>query len=167
MEKFKPRMYCKSIFNINYNSLFKKNIRVLIFDLDNTIIRADSSLPNDDVVELFQRLSKNFKVFIASNNTKIRVKRIGKYLGVHAFYSVFKPTKRIKKLLLNYNDVKMSEIAIIGDQLITDIFMGNRLNMYTILVDPISEDLAVTYFNRLLEKGVMKRIKLTRGEYYE
>ena len=168
MEKFRPRMYCKSIFSINYELLLKQNIKVLIFDLDNTIIKADSDLPNSDVSELFKKLSVNFKIFIASNNTKERVRRIGKYLGVHAFYSVIKPTKKIKKLLLNQYRVDMNEVAIIGDQIVTDIFMGNRLNMYTILVDPMGEkDLKVTYFNRWLEKKIMRKMKLTRGEYYE
>ena len=168
MSKFKPKMYYKSIFDINYDLLKKKNIKVLIFDLDNTIITVDEEVPNDKVVDLFKRLNSDFKIFIASNNKKERVRRIGKYMGVHAFYSVVKPTKKIRKLLLNKYDVKMNEVAIIGDQVVTDIFMGNRLKMYTILVDPLGEkDLKVTYFNRWLEKRIIKIIKLKRGEYYE
>ena len=168
MEKFRPKMYYKSIFDINYQLLKEKNIKVLIFDLDNTIVEADSNLPNDDVVELFKKLNNDFKVFIASNNIKERVRRIGKYLNVHAFYSVFKPTKKIKKLLLQKYNVEMKEAVMIGDQIITDIFMGNRLNMHTILVDSMGEkDLKITYFNRFLEKRIMNKIKLKRGEYYE
>lgn len=168
MGKFEPKMYYKSIFNINYKLLLEKNIRVLIFDLDNTIIDADKSVPSNEVVELFQKLKNNFEVFIASNNKKPRVRSIGKSLGVHAFYSVIKPTKKIKKLLLHKYEVKMEEVAIIGDQIVTDILMGNRLNMLTILVDPMSEkDLKVTYFNRFLEKKIMKKIKFKRGNYYE
>ena len=168
MSKFKPRSYYKSIFDVNYNLLKKHNIKVIIFDLDNTIITIDEDYPSDKVKELFKKISKDFKVFIASNNKKERVGRIGKYMDVHAFYSVVKPTKKIKKLLLKKYDVKMNEIAIIGDQVITDIFMGNRLHMYTILVDPLGEkDLKITYFNRWLEGKIIKRIKLKRGEYYE
>lgn len=168
MSKFRPKVYYKSIFDINYELLKKKNIKVLIFDLDNTIITVDEEVPNEKVVSLFKKLNKDFKIFIASNNKKERVRRIGKYMGVHAFYSVVKPTKKIRKLLLKKYDVKMDEVAIIGDQVVTDIFMGNRLHMHTILVDPLGEkDLKVTYFNRWLEKKIIKRIKLKRGEYYE
>jgi HAD superfamily phosphatase (TIGR01668 family) len=125
-------------------------------------------VPSEKVVELFQELSNDFKLFIASNNKKERVRRICKYMNVHAFYSVVKPTKKIKKLLLKKYDVQMNEVAMVGDQLVTDIFMGNRLKMYTVLVDPMTDkDLKVTYFNRWLEKMIMKRIKLKRGEYYE
>lgn len=168
MGKFKPNLYYKSIFDINYDKLKDKNIKVLIFDLDNTIITYDEEVPSDKVVELFKKLNSKFKVFIASNNLKERVRKIGKYLDVHAFYSVVKPTTKLKKLLLNKYDVKMDEVAIIGDQIVTDIFMGNRLKMLTILVDPLGErDLKITYFNRFIEGIIMKRIKLTRGEYYE
>ena len=167
---FRPKMYYKSIYDINYDILKKKNIKVIIFDLDNTIMKVDENeiVPSEKVVELFQELSNDFKLFIASNNKKERVRRIGKYMNVHAFYSVVKPTKKIRKLLLKKYDVKMNEVAMIGDQLLTDIFTGNRLNMYTILVDPLGEkDMKITYFNRWLEKRIIKRIKFKRGEYYE
>ncbi len=168
MGKFKPKMYYKSIFDINYSILKKYDIKVIIFDLDNTIMTYDEEVPDDKVVKLFKKISQDFKIFIASNNMKEKVRKVGNYLNVHAFYSVVKPTKKIKKLLLKKYDVKMNDVAIIGDQIVTDIFMGNRLNMYTILVDPLGKkDLKVTYFNRWLEKIIMKRIKLKRGEYYE
>ena len=168
MSKFKPCMYCKSIFDINYELLRNKGIKVLIFDLDNTIMMVDEEVPSPKVVKLFEKLNSDFKIFIASNNVKERVRRIGKYMNVHAFYSVVKPTKKIKKLLLHKYDVSMDKVAIIGDQIVTDIFMGNRLSMHTVLVDPLGEkDLKVTYFNRWLERRIMKVINFTRGEYYE
>ena len=165
---FKPNMYYKSIFDVDYQKLKNKNIKVLIFDSDNTIITYDEDLPSDKVKELIMKLSKDFKIFIASNNKKERVRKIGKHMNVHAFYSVVKPTKKLRKLLLKKFDVLMDEVAIIGDQIVTDIFMGNRLHMWTILVDPLGEkDLKITYFNRFLEGIIMKRIKIKRGEYYE
>jgi predicted HAD superfamily phosphohydrolase YqeG len=66
----------------------------------------------------------------------------------------------------------MNEVAIIGDQIVTDVFMGNRLHMYTVLVDPLGEkDLKVTFFNRLLENRIISHLSkkgiLERGKYYE
>ena len=168
MGKFRPKVYYKSIFDVNYTKLKDNNIKVIIFDLDNTIIKVNEEVPSDKVVDLFTKLSKDFVLFIASNNKKERVRRIGKYMKVHAFYSVVKPTKKIRKLLLNKYAVNMNEVAIIGDQMVTDIFMGNRLHMYTVLVDPLGEkDLKVTFFNRWLERRIMKLIKFKRGNYYE
>ena len=168
MGKFKPNMYYKSIFDINYDLIKEKEIKVLIFDLDNTIMTYEEEVPRYEVVKLFKKLNNDFKVFIASNNLKERVRRIGNYLNVHSFYSVLKPTKKLRKLLLHKYDVEMNSVAIIGDQVVTDIFMGNRLHMHTILVDPLgNKDLKVTYFNRWLENKIMKRIKVKRGDYYE
>ena len=168
MSKFKPNMYYKNIFDINYDLLKKKDIKVLIFDLDNTILLVDEKEPNDKVIELITKLSKDFKIFIASNNYKDRVRRVGDKLGVHAFYLIRKPSKKIKKLLLKKCTAEMNEVAIIGDQIMTDIYMGNRLGMHTILVDPMGEkDLKITFFNRVMEKIVLKRIKVKRGNYYE
>lgn len=168
MSKFKPLMYYKSIFDINYDLLKKNNIKVLIFDLDNTIVLVDEKEPNDKVIDLLNKLKNDFKIFIASNNYKDRVRNIGDKLGVHAFYLIRKPSKKLKKLLLKKCTVEMSEVVIIGDQIMTDIYMGNRLGMRTILVDPMGEkDLKITFFNRLMEKIVLKRINVKRGNYYE
>ena len=168
MSKFKPNMYYKSIFDIKYNILKDRGIKVLIFDLDNTVVLVDEKEPNDKVKELISKLSKDFKIFIASNNYKDRVRRVGDSLNVHAFYLIRKPSKKIKKLLLKKCTVEMNEVAVIGDQVMTDIFMGNRLGMHTILVDPMGEkDLKITFFNRVMEKIVLKRIKVKRGNYYE
>ena len=37
VEKFMPDIYQKSIYYINYDKLYKKGVRCLLFDLDNTI----------------------------------------------------------------------------------------------------------------------------------
>ena len=58
-------------------------------------------------------------------------------------------------------------MAMIGDQVITDILGANCLHIYTILVDPIDKDLKVTSLNRKLEEIINKKNKLIRGNYYE
>ena len=66
----------------------------------------------------------------------------------------------------------LSEVAIIGDQLLTDIYGGNRVGIKTILVNPVSkEDIVPTMFSRLIEKRLMKKMHkrgiFTKGKYYE
>ena len=163
----RPKLYYKSVFEINYSLLKEKNIKVLIFDLDNTIVLTSEDEPSDKIKDLFSKLNNEFKVFIASNNHKERVRSIGKALGVHAFYLVKKPSKKIKKLLLQKCTVAMNEVVIIGDQVVTDIFMGNRLGAYTVLVDPMGKDLKRTFLNRTMERIILKIIRLKRGNYYE
>ena len=68
--------------------------------------------------------------------------------------------------------LKNSEIAMIGDQLVTDVLAGNRFGAYTIYVDPLGKkDLKITYFNRFIERRIInhyqRKGKFKRGEYYE
>ena len=63
-------------------------------------------------------------------------------------------------------------MVIIGDQIVTDIFAGNRFRIKTILVDPLGDkDLKITMLSRKLENYVInkysKRGYFERGKYYE
>ncbi len=165
---FKPMMYKKNIFDINYDLLKEKKIEILIFDLDNTILKVGDEIPSNETIELFKKLNKNFKIIIASNNIKKKVSKIAGYLDCDYLYSLMKPTKRIKKFLDKKYHLKNDKVAIIGDQLVTDIFVGNRLKFFTILVDKLGDkDFKVTFFNRWLEKKLMKKMNFKKGEYYE
>ena len=95
MSIFKPRMYKKDIFQIDYQKLKQQGIKLIIFDLDNTITMVDKELPNDDVKKLITKLKKDFKIVIASNNIKSRVRKVSQYLECDDLYSIGKPSKKI------------------------------------------------------------------------
>ncbi len=167
MKVFRPKEYYKSIFDVDYDKLKSSKIKMIIFDLDNTILEVDKDLPKKEVKDLIAKLKKDFIIVVASNNTKQRVGKVSKYLECDNLYSIGKPSKKIKKFIDQRYGINLINTCIIGDQIVTDIFMGNRLLMHTILVDPIgTKDLKVTYFNRFLEKIILKIIKLKRGDYY-
>ena len=53
---------------------------------------------------------------------------------------------------------KPEKIAVVGDQIFTDVIGGNRCNMFTILVDPITEkDYWYTAWKRPVENAIKKR----------
>ena len=67
---------------------------------------------------------------------------------------------------------KDTEVACIGDQLLTDIYGANRLGLTSILVNPISKkERFGTKINRFFEKRIRKILQkrglLERGKYYE
>ena len=80
--KYLPDIYKKNIFDINYNKLKKKDIKCLIFDLDNTLALIDSNRAEDNVKKLITDLKKSFIVVIVSNSPKRRVSSFGKALEV-------------------------------------------------------------------------------------
>ena len=70
------------------------------------------------------------------------------------------------KIKKKYN-INYKEMVIIGDQLLTDIFLGNRYKLLTILVDKKGEnDLNITKFNRALENRIKKKYNMKVGEYF-
>lgn len=166
-----PIMYKKNIFDINYDLLVKKGIKCILFDLDNTLVEAKSSEPKKEVIELIEKLSKKFKVIIVSNSPNTRLAKLQKHLKVDYYGFSCKPMKRNFKKVIKEHNFKNEEIVLIGDQFMTDILGGSRMNIKTILVDPLSDDLACTKFNRYLEEKVIKSLSkkdlFFKGKYYE
>lgn len=172
MYKCLPKMYKKNIFEIPYKKLKKKGIRCLIFDLDNTIALIDQEKVDDKTIDLIQKLKKDFTVVIISNNYKKRVSSYALLFDCDYVSFASKPLKKgFKKVRKKYN-LKKEEIAVIGDQLVTDILGGSRSKAFTILVDPLgTKDLKITSINRFIEKKILKKYQkkdlLTKGVYYE
>ena len=76
------------------------------------------------------------------------------------------------KKILNIYGVKPCEVAAVGDQLLTDILGANRMDITSILVNPIStSDFNITKGNRFIENKIIKHFTkngvFVRGKYYE
>lgn len=173
VEKFMPDVYQKSIYYINYDKLYKKGIRILLFDLDNTIVPSHSNKPTKRLKKLFDELKdKGFKVIIFSNATKHRIEPFKSFLNVDACAFSLKPKKDKYIKIMERFKCKHTEVAAIGDQLITDVYGANKLDITSILVNPLTEkDRTVTFFNRMLEKFIFnflsKKDVFVRGKYFE
>lgn len=170
--KYLPDIYKKNIFDINYNKLKKKDIKCLIFDLDNTLALIDSNRAEDNVKKLITDLKKSFIVVIVSNSPKRRVSSFGKALEVDYYPFALKPNIRtLKKIKSKYN-LESCDIAIIGDQFITDMGYGHKGKITKIFVDPLAiKDLKITNINRYLEEKIMAKYNknnlFKKGNYYE
>ena len=169
---FRPNIYKKNIFDIDYEYLKKQGIRCLIFDLDNTLgLISHKSCP-DEAKKLINKLKKDFLVIINSNNTKRRLKPYMDELGIDGVAWSMKPSiKGLISIKSRYH-LKKKEMCMIGDQIVTDILCGNRFRIMTILVDPLGEkDLKITGLNRKIEAKIVKRYEkrglFKRGQYYE
>ena len=160
MEIYLPDIYQKSIYTIDYSKLLKRGIKCLLYDLDNTIVSKSDNKPSEKAKELFISLKqKGFNVILFSNSPSIRLKTFKQAFGIEGVSSARKPlTKKLRKLLKDYG-YKEDEVAIIGDQLMTDVKVGNKVGITTILVNPLSDkDFLVTKFNRFMEKRKMKEL---------
>ena len=165
-------MYQKRIQDINYKKLKKLGIKCLAFDLDNTIALIDQHIITDEVKKLLLSLKKDFQIVIISNNVTSRVKTYAEYLECDFVANALKPLSRGYRKIRKKYGFQKQEMCMIGDQLVTDIYGGNRYGMFTILVDPLgNKDLKITSLNRLIEGKILKKYAknsiMKKGEYYE
>lgn len=169
----KADMYQKDIFSINYNKLKEMGIKVLVFDLDNTIIEKKKNVVDDKVKELFKRLKKDFKVIIISNTwNRKKIEYVSKELDIEYIMNARKPFKYGYNKAKGLSNTSVRNICMIGDQLLTDILGAKKMGYYCCLVDPIHQsELILTKFNRLIEYFIFKRLNkkydIRRGSYYD
>ncbi len=172
MKSYKPTMYKKDIFSINYQKLKENGIKCLVFDLDNTLALINEKKCPRKTKQLIKRLQTDFIIFIISNNSYKRIEPYKRDLGVDAVGFAMKPlTRGLRKIKKKYKLLK-KEMIMIGDQLVTDIISGVNFNIKTILVDPLGKkDLKITSLNRKIESFIINRYRkkgiFKRGSYYD
>lgn len=171
MGVFRPKIYQKTIYDINYEKLKEEGIKCLIYDLDNTLGLITHKKCPDEAKQLIKKLKKDFIVVISSNNTKKRLKPYLEELGIDGFSWSMKPSIKGLIYIKTKYKLKKKEMCIIGDQIVTDVLAGNRYHIKTILVDPLGEkDLRITGLNRKLEARIVKHYEkrglFERGKYY-
>lgn len=164
IERFFPNYFLESVYHLPLEAFKQKGIKGIIFDIDNTLAPYDEQEPNESIIQLFEDLKKQgFKITLASNNTEDRVIKFNEKLKVFAIHKSKKPlTKSFKKALQLMNCTK-EEAVIVGDQIFTDVYGGNKAGIETVLVVPVSEkDEWITKIKRGLEKKVIKYYEKNR-----
>lgn len=173
MEKYIPDIYIKSVYKIDYDKLKERGIKCILFDLDNTLAPLSMKRPGKKIKDLFNKLkSMGFKIIIFSNSGKKRLKPFKSELEVDCAYSCRKPSRTKFDIILKDYKFSVSEVVIIGDNIITDILGGNKVGITTVLVNPISsKDRIITKFVRLYEKYIIAKLSdkgyFLKGKYYE
>lgn len=145
-----PTWSATSVHTINYDKILELGYEYLFIDLDNTLAPVDVSTPNyETMLTLKKIIDLGFKVTIVSNNSKARVSKFCKSLGINYIYSAMKPfIFKLKKYIKEHN-IDENKLILIGDQFMTDIKCAMKLKCKSILLLPISEkDSIVSYFNR-------------------
>jgi len=155
-----PDEYVASVYDIDFEGLKKRGIDGLIIDIDNTLVRWGAKTADHRVVEWFARLEElGFKACLLSNNTKDRVVKFTEAVRIPAVYRAAKPGKRAFRKAMSAMGRNSSTTAVIGDQVFTDIYGGNRLGLYTVLVMPIDEkEFITTRLVRKLERAFLERL---------
>lgn len=154
---FLPNQQVTSVFDIEPVKLRDNNIKGIIVDVDNTLVPWNVAHATEEVLTWLEKMKKaNIQVTIFSNNNKDRVTLFADPLKTPYIYNARKPLRFAFEKARKEMNLEKWEVAVIGDQLLTDILGGNRAGYYTLLVDPlVTNDAAITTFNRNVERMIL------------
>ncbi|MFS0861639.1 YqeG family HAD IIIA-type phosphatase [Fredinandcohnia sp. 179-A 10B2 NHS] len=166
---FLPNQHVKTIFDISASELKKRGIKGVITDLDNTLVEWDRPSATPELEKWFEEIKANgIAVTIVSNNNEKRVQDFADPLGIPFIFEARKPMVRAFKRAMKEMGLSKDEVVVIGDQLLTDVFGGNRSGLHTILVVPVAQtDGFFTKFNRLVERRLLSWMKRRGMLYWE
>ena len=162
MKNIYPNLYYTKVEEITIQELIKNKIKLLILDVDNTLIDYYKNL-SDSVINWSKEMKgQGIKLYILSNtNDEEKVKKVSQKLDIPYKHFAMKPLKRGFKKIEKETQIQGENIAVVGDQIFTDVLGGNRSGMFTILVEPIDnkKDYWYTAWKRPIENKIKNKIK--------
>lgn len=162
MKKLYPNIYLNKVEDITIQTLIKNKIKLLILDVDNTLIDYYKNLSENVINWAKEMKGQGIKLYILSNtNNEEKVKEVAKKLEVKYKHFAMKPLKRGFRYVQKETNIKPENIAVVGDQIFTDVIGGNRSKMFTILVDPIDKKKEYWYtaWKRPIENKIKNKYK--------
>ena len=140
------------IYMISQSELQKKGINSLLLDVDGTLVNRKSKMIPKAVKNWIIESKKLFSLYLVSNNpSKKRIAKIARELNLRYKYNASKPRKKVTLSVIKEMGSEPKNIAIIGDRIFTDIIVGNRCDIKTILVKRLNRDGLPIKFNLTLK----------------
>lgn len=158
MKVLVPDLFIENISALDVAQLRKRKIKGLLIDIDNTIVPWGETKIREGLQSWIEHIKiQGFVVCLVSNALKTRADELGTLLQVPVVGRAMKPMKKAFLKGLEELELPPQEVAVIGDQVFTDIFGANRANLFSILVNPLStNELGVTKLVRKVERKVLR-----------
>lgn len=160
-----PDLMLSSVFDVTPELLERYHKKAILLDVDNTLTTYGHPEPASGVREWIEQMrAKGIPMVIVSNNTNKRVAPFAKLLGLDYEYWSFKPLPKGIRRACRKLGCSAGEVAIVGDQIFTDVLGGNLAGAMTILVEPfVLEQSRLFKLRRRLEKRHIERYKRLHG----
>ncbi len=130
--------------------------------MDGTLLKGKETLLEKPIREWLNEAKSDLLLHLLSNNpSKKRISAVASQLELPYTYSAAKPRKAALQRVLNELNQDPNKVGMIGDRIFTDVLVGNRLGLYTVLVKPmINEDkLLNSLYIQNLEKRITRLFK--------
>lgn len=134
-----PNLVLKgNVLNLTLEDLQQRGLRGIILDVDDTLVSAYSRQLSAELHSWIEALRPQVKIWLVSNNlNQPRIAQIGNDLQLPYLWGAGKPSRRKLRQAAQAMEMPVNQIAMVGDRLFTDVLAGNRLGMYTVLVEPM------------------------------
>ncbi|HOV41174.1 MAG TPA: YqeG family HAD IIIA-type phosphatase [Oscillospiraceae bacterium] len=156
-----PTIVLDSVLDINKELLDEYGIKGLILDLDNTLAKHGSPEPEKGVACWVEEMKKSgISMVIVSNNREERVRPFAENLGLDFVWGGKKPLASGFKKAREKMGLEFDEIAIVGDQLFTDMLGANIKRIKTIFVFPFEDEKGILFsIKRFFERPFLPKRK--------
>jgi HAD superfamily phosphatase (TIGR01668 family) len=133
-------------------------VRGLLIDIDNTLAPYEQPTPDEHHRAWFEALDEQgIRSALISNNHRARVDAFNATLGREAYWHSGKPFGRTFKKVMRGWGLPREQVAVLGDQLLTDALGAKALGLRVIIVPPIRDKkTAFVRFKRWLERPYIK-----------
>ncbi len=159
----KPDIKLHGITDISVELLNKYNIKALLLDVDNTMSTHHGTILTDGLTEWIAKMQQNgIKLMVLSNSKRFRVEPFAARIGLPFISLGCKPLPTGYLRGVKALQEKRKNVAIVGDQIFTDVLGGNAVGVKTILLTPIKLEEGWSFkLRRNLEKKLYKKYNLT------
>ena len=134
-----PRGVYPSVSHIDPQALAAKGIKLVLADLDNTLVPYKVPEPTAEVFAWKQALEEaGIQLFLLSNSRKpTRPKHFAETLGIDFIGHAGKPKKGGYLRAMEMTGCTPEQIVMVGDQIFTDTLGATRMGIPPLLVKPI------------------------------
>lgn len=127
------------VLGLTVDLIEQHQLRGLVLDVDETLVPIRQAELAPEVIHWANYIKPRTKLWLVSNNLNTqRIQRIADCLGVPYIAGAGKPSRRKIRQAVESMDLPTNQVGIVGDRLFTDILVGNRLGLFTILVEPMA-----------------------------
>lgn len=158
IKEFIPDLITKDIYDIDYDKLYEDGIRLLVFDIDGTILKSLNFNISEKLIELFATLKRrNFTIVLLTNAGTCRLNPVLEKIKVEGgFASAKKPKLEAFERVLESHIFEKEQIAMIGNDLYADIYGANKFGIMSIFVESLDLGLIENKINNF----VLTKMKL-------